>query len=126
MEITRFQDAEEYTLSDHEQVTAKRLQGGDATGAGFVLVGHSHFPPGAIVPMGAAPFGRVYVVVEGALTVEQADGVRHRLSMWDSVFVPSGEARAVTNETEAPAVIIVVTPPSHSPETAPRPHAVSP
>ena len=111
MEIVRFRDAAVYMLPDHQQVVAKRLQGAEASGAGFVLVGHSLFPPGAIVPMGVAPFGRIYVVVEGALTVEQADGTRHRLALWDSVFVPPGEARAVTNDTDAPAVIIVVTPP---------------
>ena len=71
MEIVRFAAAAEYTLPDHEQVTAKRLQGGDASTAGFALVGHSLFPAGAVVPLGAAPIGRIYVVVEGALSVRR-------------------------------------------------------
>ena len=111
MEIVRFAAAAEYTLPDHEQVTAKRLQGGDSSTAGFALVGHSLFPAGAVVPLGTAPIGRIYVVVEGVLSVETADGVRHRLSRWDSVFVPAGEARAVVNDSDAAAVILVVTPP---------------
>ena len=77
----------------------------------FVLVGHSQFPPGAIVPMDTAPIDRIYVVAEGTISVEQADGKRHRLHRWDSVFVPAGEARAVLNESDTPAAIIVITSP---------------
>ena len=110
MEIVRFADAPVYTAAGHDEVTARRLQGGDATSADFVLVGHSRFLPGATVPMEAAPIGKIYVVVEGALSIDQADGVRHNLRQWDSIFVPAGEARAVVNDSGAPASIIVITP----------------
>ena len=110
MDVTRLVDAPFYTLPNHEEITAKRLQGGEATSADFVLVGHSHFPPGAVVPMEAAPIGKIYVVVDGALSIELADGVRHRLERLDSVFVPPGEARAIVNDSGAPAAIIVIVP----------------
>ena len=112
MELTRFADAPRYTLPNHDEIIARRLQGGEATTANFVLVGHSEFPPGATVAMDAAPMGRIYVVATGAISIEQADGVRHVLHERDSIFVPAGEARAVSNDSGAPAAIIVITPPS--------------
>ena len=111
MEVVKFADAPFYTASDHDDVVARRLQGGDASTADFVMVGHSSFPDGATVPMDAAPIGKVYVVTEGALIIEQSDGVRHVLLASDSIFVPAGEARAVLNESGAPAAMIVITPP---------------
>ena len=111
MELVRFADAPGYTAPNHEDVRARRLQGGAASSAAFVLVGHSEFPAGAVVPMEAAEIDRIYVVVEGSLTVEQQDGVRNKLEMLDSILVPAGEARAVVNDSGAPAAIIVITPP---------------
>ncbi len=66
---------------------------------------------GVVVPLEAGPIGKFYVVTQGALTVVQADGVRHRLEQWDSIFIPAGEMRAAQNDSGAPAAIIVVTPP---------------
>ena len=111
MEIIRFNDAPAYTAPNHGDIMARRLQGGEATGADFVLVGHSQFPPEAIVPLDTASTGRIYVVALGSISIDQADGVRHTLHQWDSVFIPPGEARAVVNDSGAPAAIIVITPP---------------
>jgi hypothetical protein len=74
MEIARFVNAPAYTLPNHDDVTARRLQGGEATTADFALVGYSEFPSGAIVPMEAAPIGKIYVVAHGTISIEQADG----------------------------------------------------
>ncbi|HEX3678211.1 MAG TPA: cupin domain-containing protein [Galbitalea sp.] len=89
---------------------ARRLQGGEASGADFVVVGHSSFAKGAGVPMDAGSVGKVYVVTQGVITIEQADGTRHILHPLDSIFVPAGESRAVLNESGAPAAMIVITP----------------
>jgi quercetin dioxygenase-like cupin family protein len=110
MNVVKFVEAPFYTLPGHEQVTARRLQGAGASAADFVLVGHSSFPDKSAVPMDVAPIGKVYIVTEGALTIEQADGARHILRTYDSVFVPPGEARAVLNESGAPAAMIVIPP----------------
>ena len=112
MNIVRFDDAPAYTAPNHEDVEARRLQGGEASSADFVLVGHSLLSHGAIVPMEAGPTGKIYVVTQGAITIEQADGVRHVLLPCDSVFIPAGEARAVLNESGAPAAMIVILPPA--------------
>ncbi len=111
MDVVRFADAPFYTLPDHEDVVARRLQGGEASTADFALVGHSVFPAGASVPMGAGPIGKVYVVTEGALTIEQANGTRHVLHPGDSIFIAAHEPRAVLNETREVAAMIVITPP---------------
>ena len=112
MEVVRFAQAPFYTAPDHDEIVARRLQGGEASGADFVLVGHSTIPAGALIAMGAGPIGKVYVVTEGAVTIEQSDGVRHVLEPGDSVFIAAGEARAVRNEGSDAAAMIVVTPPA--------------
>ena len=112
MDVVRFADAPFYTAPDHEEIVARRLQGGEASPADFVLVGHSTVPAGATIPMGAGPIGKVYVVTDGALTIEQADGARHVLHRGDSIFIGVGEARAVRNEGGDEAAMIVITPPA--------------
>jgi glyoxylate utilization-related uncharacterized protein len=111
MELVRFSDAPHYTAPDHEDVLARRLQGAQASTADFALVGHSYLRDGAVVPMGAGAIGKVYVMVEGTLIIEQPDGVRHTLRPLDSIFIAAGEARAICNESGAPASMIVITPP---------------
>ena len=111
MDVVKFGNAPFYSPPNHEGVTARRLQGGKASSADFVWVGYSDFPPGVALPMEAAPIGKIYVVTQGVICVDQADGTRHRLAQWDSIFVPPNEARAVVNDSGEPAAIIVVTPP---------------
>lgn len=112
METVKFADAPFYTAPGHEDVVARRLQGGEASASDFAMVGHSYLPDRAVVPMAAGPFGKVYVVTEGTLVIEQADGTRHVLQALDSIFIAAGEARAVLNESGAPAAMIVITPPT--------------
>ena len=112
MHIVRFQQAPAYSAPDHDDVVTRRLQGGEAGGADFALVGHSTFAPGTGVPMDAAPIGKIYVITDGAITIEQKDGTRHVLRQWDSLFVPANEARSVQNDGDVPASLIVITPTS--------------
>jgi quercetin dioxygenase-like cupin family protein len=111
MEVVRFADAPHYTAPGHDEVVARRLQGNDASSVAFAWVGHSTFPAGAVVPMDTGTFGKIYVVTEGTLIVEQGDGARHVLEVGDSIYVATGEARAVRNESGTQAAMLVVTPP---------------
>ena len=111
MDVMLLAEAPHYTLPDHEDVVARRLQGGEATSLDFAMIGHSVLRPKGVVPLGAGPTGKVYVVTEGTLAIVQADGVRHVLKAGDSIFIPAGEARAVINESDTPATMIVITPP---------------
>ncbi len=110
MEVVKFSDAPFYSAPDHDDVVARRLQGGQASSADFVLVGHSLLKDGAVIPMDAAAIGKIYVVTEGEITIEQADGIRHQLSVGDSIFVPAREPRAVLNDSGKAAAMIVITP----------------
>ena len=110
MQVVRFADAPLYTAPDHDDVVARRLQGGEASGADFALVGHSTLPPAANVPMGAGPIGKIYVVVQGGITVTGEGGARHVLRSGDSIFIAPGEPRALVNEEGIDAAMIVITP----------------
>ncbi len=110
MEIVRFASAPAYTAPGHADVEARRLQGGEASTVDFVMVGYSSLRNGGIIPMDAAAIGKVYVVTEGEITIEQANGTRHVLRLWDSIFIPAGEGRSVLNESGVAASMIVITP----------------
>ena len=110
MQVVKFADAPFYTAPDHDDVVARRLQGGAASDADIALVGHSTLPPAATVPMGAGPIGKIYVVVQGAITVTGDDDARYVLHSGDSIFIAPGEPRALVNEGEADAAMIVITP----------------
>ena len=111
MEVVTFIRAPLYTAPDHDDVVARRLQGGEASSADFALVGHSTLKAGAVIPMSAGDIGKVYVCLEGELIVIGKTGERHVLRPLDSIFIAAGEVRAVHNEGEADATMIVVTPP---------------
>lgn len=110
MDITRFADAQRYDAPKHFDMRSLRLQGLGASSADFAWVGLSHFLPGGGAEMDAGPLGKIYVVVEGEITVELKDGNAHVLRKLDSCFIPPGEARAIRNATNAVASMIVVMP----------------
>lgn len=112
MEIVRLADAKTYTAPGHEQIVARRLQGDGASTVAFAVVGHSTIPDGAVIPMAAGTIDKLYIVVDGTLAVDAADGMIHTLGRGDSIFIPAGEARRVRNVCGAVAAMIVVTPPT--------------
>ena len=115
MDIVKVADVPTYTppvsVNPSPEHMPRHIQGGEASSADFVVVNHSTFPPRTRVRMAAAPIGKIYLVLDGAITLEQADGMRHVLLRGDSVFVPADEARALVNEAGVPAVILVIKPP---------------
>jgi quercetin dioxygenase-like cupin family protein len=50
------------------------------------------------------------VVLEGEITVQLAGGETHTLRALDSCYIGGGEARAIRNETNAVATMLVVMP----------------
>lgn len=95
MEVVKFADPPVDTAPGHEEVLARRLQDGEASSAAFPWSG---FPAGSVVPMDTGTFGKIYIVAEGALVIEQGDGVRHALGVGDSIYAATGETRAVLNK----------------------------
>ncbi len=110
MEITRFHDAAPYEAPKHHNMRALRLQGMDASAARFAWTGLSHFLPGGGAEMDAGPLEKIYVVLAGEVTVELGTGEVQVLRPLDSCFIPGGEARAVRNDGNAVASMLVIMP----------------
>ena len=68
MLVNRFADAEKYEAPNHWDVTGLRLQGFADGGPENQWVGLSQFLPGGAGP-DSTPFEKVYVVLEGEMTV---------------------------------------------------------
>jgi quercetin dioxygenase-like cupin family protein len=110
MEVTRIDEAAPYQAPKHFDVRTLRLHGADATPAENFTVGLSIFLPAGGAEMDATPLEKVYVVLEGEVTVVTEDG-EETLGPLDSCYLAPSEARAVENRTNAAATMLVVMPP---------------
>lgn len=111
MQVTRLAEARRYDAPKHFDMRALRLQGLEASPAQFAWVGLSHFLPAGGTEMDAGPLDKIYVVVDGEITVEVEDGQSAVLHPLDSCFIPGGQARAVRNDTNRVASMLVIMPP---------------
>jgi quercetin dioxygenase-like cupin family protein len=110
MQVTRFEDAPRYDAPKHFDMRSMRLQGFDVSDSKVMWVGLSHFLPGGGAEMDAGPIEKIYVVIAGEVTVELADGTVEVLGSLDSCLIPPGEARAVRNDGNDVATMLVVMP----------------
>ena len=110
MDVMRYGDAKPYQAPLHHGVTALRLQGFDASGADFAWAGLSHIVPGGGADMDAGSLGKIYIVIEGEISVTLANGATTVLRKLDSCFIAAGEAREVRNDGKAEASMIVLMP----------------
>jgi len=110
MEITRFVDAQPYDAPKHHSVAALRLHGGEQTNAERMMVGLSHILPGGGAEESSSKAERVYVVLEGEITVTTDDGSAV-LGPLDSCLIPPEEIRSVENATNRPASMLVIVAP---------------
>jgi quercetin dioxygenase-like cupin family protein len=109
MEVTRLANAKPYEAPKHFDMRGLRLQGFEASGAESFWVGLSNFLPGGGAEMDGTPIEKVYVVVEGEVTIVTEEG-ETVLVRFDSVRLAPGERRAVENRTNLPALMLVVMP----------------
>jgi quercetin dioxygenase-like cupin family protein len=109
MEVTRLADALPYEAPKHFDMRGLRLQGFDASGSASFWVGLSNFLPGGGAEMDSTPLEKVYVVVDGEVTVSTENG-ETVLGRYDSCRVAPGEARSIENRTNLPALMLVVMP----------------
>jgi quercetin dioxygenase-like cupin family protein len=107
MQVTRLTQARSYTAPKHHEMVALRLQGFDASDAKAFWVGLSHFLPGGGAERDGSAPEKVYVVIDGEVTIT-TDGGEATLGPLDSCFLASGEARAVENRTNRPATMLVL------------------
>jgi quercetin dioxygenase-like cupin family protein len=109
MLVKRFNDAVSYEAPNHRGVVGLRLQGFEEGGPTNQWVGFSQFLPGGGAGPDSTPFEKVYVVIEGAMTV-LVDGVETVLGPMDSCTVAPGEVREIINRTNHICKMLVVIP----------------
>lgn len=109
MKVTRISDARPYEAPGHFDMVGLRLQGNEASPSEVLTLGLSHFLPGGGASESASKLERIYIVVEGEMTVTVADE-EVVLAALDSVLIPAGETRAIQNRTNLPAAMLVVMP----------------
>jgi glyoxylate utilization-related uncharacterized protein len=110
MQVTRFPDARRYDAPRHFDMRSLRLQGFDLTASRFAWVGLSHFLPQGGAEMDAGALEKIYVVLAGEVSITLADGTVHVLAALDSCHIPGGEARAIRNDANTVATMLVMMP----------------
>ncbi len=109
MHVTRFDKAKPYEAPGHFDMKMFRLQGRDAGPAEMLWLGISHLLPGGHTTFNASPEEKFYVVLDGAVTIESDTGTETLLP-WDSCRIAPNENRALKNNTNKPATILLAMP----------------
>lgn len=109
MHVKRFSDAEPYEAPNHFGVAGLRLQGFEPGGPTNQWVGLSQFLPGGGAGPDATPFEKVYVVLDGEMTVMVGDD-EVVLGKYDSCTIPPGEVRKIENRRNDVCTMLVVIP----------------
>lgn len=105
----RFEEAQHYEAPNHYGCYGLRLQGFEEGGPKNQWVGLSQFLPGGGAGPDSTPFEKVYVVLEGEMTVI-ADGRETLLKALDSCTVWPGEVREIVNRSNHVCKMLVVIP----------------
>lgn len=109
IQVTRFDAANAYEAKGHFGMTAMRLQGQGVTDLEDYWVGFSTFLPGGGAETSAAPTGKVYVVLEGEITVTTAAG-DVEIGQLDSCYIPPNTERSIENKTNHIVQMLVISP----------------
>ena len=109
MHLKRFSDAEPYDAPNHRDVVGLRLQGFEPGGPTNQWVGLSQFLPGGGAGPDSTPFEKVYVVLDGEMTIT-VDGNETVLGKYDSCTIPAGEVRVIENRRNDVCTMLVVIP----------------
>jgi quercetin dioxygenase-like cupin family protein len=109
MHVKRYEDAKPYDASNHRGVVGLRLQGFEPGGPTNQWIGCSLFLPGGGAGPDSTPFEKVYVVLEGHMTVT-IGGTETVLGPMDSCTIAAGEVREIINRTNSVCKMLVVIP----------------
>lgn len=109
MYLKRFQDAQPYEAPNHFGCHGLRLQGFEEGGPINQWVGFSQFLPGGGAGPDSTSFEKVYVVMEGEMTVI-VDGTETTLEPLDSCTIAPGEVRKIENRSNHTCKMLVVIP----------------
>ncbi len=108
--VVRFADARPYEaplhdVTVHSMFLQHKMTGCDAD----FWVSTSYYLPGAKAEMSASLLERIYVVLDGQLTVEFEDETV-TLNRMDSVYIGPNETREARNDSNEVVTILVVMP----------------
>ncbi|MEP2978623.1 MAG: cupin domain-containing protein [Lentilitoribacter sp.] len=109
MLLKRFEDAETYDAPNHFGVTGLRLQGFEDGGPENQWIGLSQFLPNGGAGPDSTPFEKVYVVLDGEMTVI-VDGEETVLKKYDSCTIAPNEVRKIENRSNLVCTMLVVIP----------------
>ena len=109
MHVKPFAEAKPYDAVNHRGCTGLRLQGFEENGPKNQWVGLSHFLPGGGAGPDSTPFEKVYVVVEGEMTVI-VGGQETVLKGFDSCTIAPNETREIVNRSNQICTMLVVLP----------------
>ncbi|MGD9842510.1 MAG: cupin domain-containing protein [Steroidobacteraceae bacterium] len=109
MYVKKLGDANPYEAAKHFGVTSFRLQGNDATPTSGMWVGLSLYLPGGGAETAAGPTEKVYVVLEGEITVITKDRTV-TLGPLDSCLIEANEERSVENRSKNVVKMLVIAP----------------
>ncbi len=109
MHLKRFEDAQPYEAPNHFACHGLRLQGFEENGPTNQWVGLSQFLPGGGAGPDSTPFEKVYVVLDGEMTVI-VDDQETVLGPMDSCTIPANEVRKIENRNNTICKMLVVIP----------------
>ena len=109
MHVTRLDSAPAYHPPNHHDMRCLRLQGHEATPSESLWLGLSYLLPGGHTTLDASPLEKLYVVVEGAVTIV-TDGGEATLGPLNSCRIAPGERRRLENRTNRSASILLAMP----------------
>jgi quercetin dioxygenase-like cupin family protein len=109
MLVKRFADAKPYEAPNHRGVVGLRLQGFEEGGPTNQWVGLSQYLPGGGAGPDSTPFEKVYVVLDGEMTVI-VGGNETVLRKLDSCTIPPNEMRELVNRQNGICTMLVVIP----------------
>ena len=109
MKVTRLEEAVKYSPPKHYDCFAMHLQHKNLGCEAPYGVGCSYILPGGKAEWDATALEKIYIVLDGEITVEFEDQ-EVKLGPMDSIFIGPGENREVRNETNSVATMLVVMP----------------
>lgn len=109
MLVKRFDDALPYDAPNHHGVVGLRLQGFEENGPDNQWVGLSQFLPGGGAGPDSTPIEKVYIIIEGEMTVIINDK-QTTLKRFDSCAIPAGQVREIVNKSNDICIMMVVMP----------------
>jgi len=109
MNVVRLDAAPPYEAPGHNHMRMLRPQGREAGASDVLWLGLSHILPGGGTTLDASPLEKMYVVLDGEVTI--SNGTEEvTLRPWDSCRIAPNEPRALSNRTNKPASVLLAMP----------------